>query len=121
MSEDERRAHLLKDSITAIPVMYTGPPPAAPTYPPPTIPALNILTRAIIQSRDRLFFISHSIGQNEAREWHLVRVAFEESMSSYPSCLQDGRFLLEFFICHPSDSRVNAVNQRYWLQYHTLS
>jgi hypothetical protein len=50
----------------------------------------------------------------------LVRVAFEESMSSYPSCLQDGRFLLEFFICHPSDLRVNAVNQCYWLQYHNL-
>jgi hypothetical protein len=45
---------------------------------------------------------------------------FEELMSTYPSCLQDGRFLLEFFICHPSDSRINAVNQRYWLQYHTL-
>jgi hypothetical protein len=42
-------------------------------------------------------------------------------MSSYPSCLQDGWFLLEFFICHPSDSRVNAVNQRCWLQYHKLS
>jgi hypothetical protein len=41
-------------------------------------------------------------------------------MSSYPSCLQDGCFLLEFFICHPSDLRINAVNQRYWLQYHTL-
>jgi hypothetical protein len=121
MSEDERRAHLLGDSITAIPAMYTGPPPTAPTYPPPTIPALNILTRAIIQRRGRLFFISHSIGQNEAREWRLVRVAFEESMSSYPSCLQEGRFLLEFFICHPSNSRVNAINQRYWLQYHTLS
>jgi hypothetical protein len=121
MSEDERRAHLLGDSITAIPVMYNGPPPAAPSYPPPTIPALNILTQAIIQSRDRLFFISHSIGQNKAREWRLVRVAFEESMSSYPSCLQDGWFLLEFFSCHPSDSRVNAVNQRYWLQYHPSS
>jgi hypothetical protein len=42
-------------------------------------------------------------------------------MSSYPSCLQDERFLLEFFICHPSNSRINAINQRYWLQYHTLS
>ncbi len=37
MSEVERRAHLLGDSITAIPVMYTGPPPTAPTYPPPTV------------------------------------------------------------------------------------
>jgi hypothetical protein len=101
--------------------MYTGPPPAAPTYPPPAIPELTILTRSIIQSSDRLFFILHSIGSNEAREWHLVQVAFKESMSSYPSCLQDGCFLLNFFICHPSDSRVNAINQRYWLQYHTLS
>ena len=38
-----------------------------------------------------------------------------------PIVLQDGRFFLNFFICHPSDSRVNAINQRYWLQYHTLS
>jgi hypothetical protein len=42
-------------------------------------------------------------------------------MSLYPSCLQDGRFLLNFFISHPSNSRVNTINQRYWLQYHTLS
>ncbi len=42
-------------------------------------------------------------------------------MSSYPSCLQDGRFLLNFFICHPSDSCVNTINKLYWLQYHTLS
>ncbi len=42
-------------------------------------------------------------------------------MSSYPSCLQDGRFLLDFFIRHPSDSRINAINQCYWLQYHTMS
>jgi hypothetical protein len=42
-------------------------------------------------------------------------------MSSYPSCLQDGCFLLEFFICHPSNSCINAINQCYWLQYHTLS
>ena len=42
-------------------------------------------------------------------------------MSLYPLCLQDGCFLLEFFICHPSNLRVNAINQRYWLQYHILS
>ena len=42
-------------------------------------------------------------------------------MSSYPSCPQDGHFLLNFFICYPSNSHVNTINQRYWLQYHTLS
>jgi hypothetical protein len=42
-------------------------------------------------------------------------------MSAYPSCLQDGRFFLEFYICHPSDSRIGAIKQHFWLQYHTLS
>jgi hypothetical protein len=120
-SEEEHRLYLSGDAITTLPVMYTGPPPALPSYSLPATPELNTLVCSIIQSSDRLFFISHSIGLNEARNWHLVQVAFKQSMSSYPSCLQDGCFLLEFFICHPSDSRINAINQCYWLQYHTLS
>ena len=36
----------------------------------------------------------------------------------YPSCTLDGRFLFEFYICHPADWRYNAVNQRYWIQFH---
>jgi hypothetical protein len=39
-------------------------------------------------------------------------------MSLYPSCMLDSRFLFEFDICHPSDWRCNAVNQRYLIQYH---
>ncbi len=31
--------------------------------------------------------------------------------------LQDGRFLVEFYVAHPQDMRCNAINQRYWLQY----
>ncbi len=119
--EDERCLYLSGDTISNLPVMYTGPPPAAPTYPLPAIPELTILTQSIIQSSDQLFFILHSIGSNEVRKWRLVQVLLEESMSSYPSCLQDGCFLLNFFFCHPSDSSANVINQRYWLQYHTLS
>ena len=119
--EDEDRLFISGDTILNLPVMYTSPPPAAPTYPPPAIPELTILIRSIIQSSDQLFFISHSIRSNEAHKWCLVQVVFKESMSSYPLCLQDGRFLLNFFICHPSDSHLNAINQYYWLQYHTLS
>jgi hypothetical protein len=100
--------------------MYTRPPPSAPTYSTPAIPPLSILSRSIIQSSAKLFFISHSIGTNDAREWRLVRVASQESMSLYPSCLQDGRFLVKFYISHPADSRYNATNTRFWLQYHTL-
>jgi hypothetical protein len=120
-SEEEWQKSLSGDSISTLPVIYTGPPPTAPTYPSPAIPPLNTLTRSIIQSPDKLFFIFNSISQNDACEWHLVRLAFQESMSAYPFCLQDGCFLLDFYICHPSNSQVNDINQHYWLQYHMLS
>ena len=41
-------------------------------------------------------------------------------MSLNPLCMQDGRYLFDFYICHPSDWHYNAINQRYWLQYHGL-
>ena len=99
-------------------MLTSGPPPAAPAHSIPSIPAIHLLTAAIIRSDDRLFFVSHNIGANDAREWRLARVAFQDSMSLYPSCTLDGRFLFEFYICHPADWRYNAVNQRYWLQFH---
>jgi hypothetical protein len=98
--------------------LYTGPPPAAPTYSAPDIPPANVLAQQIISSDDKLFFISHSIGSGDVREWHLVRIAFQATMSLYPSCLVDGRYLVDFYIAHPSDSRFNAINMRFWLQYH---
>jgi hypothetical protein len=57
ISEDERWLYLSGDSISTLPIMYASPPPAAPSYSLPAIPALNILTQSIIQSLDRLFFI----------------------------------------------------------------
>ena len=39
-------------------------------------------------------------------------------MSLYSSCLVDGHYLVDFYIAHPSDSRYNAINKRFWLQYH---
>jgi hypothetical protein len=120
-SEEEQHHYLLGDSILTLPVMYTGPPPSAPTYSTPTITPLSIITRSIIQSFNKLFFISNSIGTNEACEWQLVQVALQDSMSSYPSCLQDGHFFIEFYISHPADSWHNAINTHFWLQYHTLS
>jgi hypothetical protein len=80
-SEEERCHYLSGDTISPLPVMYTGPPPSAPTYSTPTIPPLSILSWSIMQSSAKLFFISHSIGTNDAREWRLVRVALQESMS----------------------------------------
>ncbi len=44
-----------------------------------------------------------------------------DSMSLYPWCTLDGRFLFKFYICHPANWRYNVVNQRYWLQLHSRS
>ena len=103
-------------------VMYNG-----PTPPPPSQPIqhsahdISTLASAIVQSKDRLFFISYSIDNSSNREWRLVRVCLDDSMSLHPRCLQDGRFLVEFYTLHSADLRFNAVNQRYWLQYHPIS
>ncbi len=117
-SDEEFRQYLHGDSIAKHSVLTVGPPPAAPTHSIPTIPAIHLLTAAIIKSCDKLFFVSHSIEANTSREWRLVRLAFTDSVSLYPSCTLDGRFLFNFYICHPSDWHSNAVNQQYWLQYH---
>ena len=73
---------------------------------------------AVIKSTDRLFFVSHNIGANDSWEWRLARIAFNDSVSIYPSCTLDGRFLFDFYICHPANWRYNAVNQHYWIQFH---
>ena len=100
-------------------VMYNGPPPGPPLTDgtPIAPPPITILAPKIISSKDKLFFIAHKLGNSSNCEWRLVRVAFTASISLYPSALQDGRFLVEFYVAHPQDIRCNVVNQRYWLQY----
>jgi hypothetical protein len=108
LNDDEFRCYLADDSFAALPVMATCPPPSAPHHVIPLIPAIHFLTASIIRSIDHLFFMLHRIGLNDAREWQLVWVAIEDSISLYPSCTQDGRFLFKFYICHPSDWHYNA-------------
>ena len=121
--DDEERLRIMsgEDEHNTQAVLYNGPPPSPPTPPSPSRPSLDVLVPSIIRSADKLFFVSHSIGTGSAREWRLVRVAFDDSMALYPSCLQDGRFLVEFYIQHTADTRYNAINQRYWLQYHDIA
>ncbi len=78
--------------------MYNGPPPSLPiaSKPEPTAPTILTLAPLIFSITDKLFFIAHKIGTADCYEWRLVRVAFRDSVSLYPSCLQDGRFLVEF-------------------------
>ncbi|KAL3803378.1 hypothetical protein HJC23_009342 [Cyclotella cryptica] len=100
------------------PAMYTGPPPVMPLYKPPRVPDTSTLSTNIVKSTDRLFFISHEIPNSNRREWRLVRVNLEESMALRPTCLNDGRYLVEFYVIHSADIRYNATNQHLWLQYH---
>ena len=68
-SDEERLRYLEGDSVTNLPVLTTRPPPAALTHTVQSVPKIHLLTAAIIKSTDRLFFISHSIGANDAPEW----------------------------------------------------
>ncbi len=110
-------AHLIGNAATPSPGFYTGPPPLAPEYSSPTMPPATILAQQIIASSDNLSFISNSIGSGDAWEWPLLRVAFDATMSLYPSCLVDGHYLQDFYLPHPSDFRFNATNRQFWLQY----
>ena len=75
-NDDEFQRYIHGDSITKLPALAMGSPPAAPAHSIPKIPAIHLLTAAIISSVDRLFFVSHSTGANTSREWRLVRIAF---------------------------------------------
>ncbi len=99
-------------------ILYAGPPPSGPSPYSPTIPPANILAQKIVSSSDKLFFLSIPIGLGKVHEWRLVRVALKALMSSYPLCLTNGRYLVNFYICHPADSCCNAINQHYWLHCH---
>ncbi len=55
-----------------------------------------------------------------AQNWIKWRTWMAISTGLYPLCTQTGRFLFEFYICHPSDWHYNAINQRNWFQYHNL-
>jgi hypothetical protein len=40
-------------------------------------------------------------------------------MKLHPQCLQDGKFLAQFYIQHYNDNFVNLNNKHYWLEYHS--
>jgi hypothetical protein len=100
------------------PGLYTGPPPTSPPCSIPAIPSASILAQQIINSADKLFFISWKIGFS-IRKWRLVCVALPATTSSYPSCFEDGKYIVDFYTSHPSDSCLNTVNQQLWLCYHS--
>ena len=67
-----------------------------------------------------MFFITYNTPGTTVSSWHLIRVLIRDSMSLNPNAMQNGMFLVEFYICHPGNVYYNATNQRYWLEYHPL-
>jgi hypothetical protein len=120
-SNDEHKRYMDENSISLLPAFTTGPSPAALIHPILAVPSIQLLVAATVQSTDCLFFISCEFGDNNAQEWRLARAAFMDSMSLYPLCTFNGRFLFEFYICHPADWLYNAINQQYWLQLYSIS
>ena len=86
-------------------------PTAAPLA--PVLPTLSDLTVKLLASADKLFFIAHMIPGSSVSEWHLVQVDLSATMREHPTALQDGRLLVNFYTCHPSDRYFHAFNQRY--------
>jgi hypothetical protein len=118
LNKGERRLIMDDDHPTIEPILYNGPTPSPAINVPPTIPPISSLVTSILSSSNKLFFISHLLGNPNIHEWCLVRVAFQDSTSLSPSCLQDRQFIVELYTLHHDDVRFNASNQRFWLQYH---
>jgi hypothetical protein len=94
---------------------------STPSFSISTVPTPQHLASRLVASESRLFFISWSRPASRRREWHLVQVQFENSVSLNPDCLQNGKYLVYFFICHPKDRTIHPRNQRWWLEYHAAS
>jgi hypothetical protein len=120
MDDDKCITLLNLDTVEADTLIYNGLLPSPALIQPPTIPPISTLVTSIIASSDRLFFTSHSLGNPSVYKWHLVCVAFSDSTALSLSCLQDRRFLVEFYTLHHHNVCSNAIDQRYWLQYHLL-
>eukprot|EP00978_Attheya_sp_CCMP212_P035800 scaffold157897_cov33-Attheya_sp.AAC.1 len=72
----------------------------------------------IIKSKDKLFFITYSRPDKHRKEWKLVQLDFECSMKLYPNCLQDGKFIVNFYIQHHNGDKLHITDRRFWLEYH---
>ena len=81
-------------------------------------PKINVLHAYLLHSRDQLFFIYNRVLDTSLYEWKLVQIAYEYTMQFHLNCLQDGMFLVDFYIMHPEDKDYSAINQQYRLEYH---
>jgi hypothetical protein len=72
----------------------------------------SLFVSDMIRSDDKLFFIPHCSPPNQSQlEWKLVQIDFPSSIKLHPSCLQDGKFLVQSFIRHFNDNSVNLADK----------
>jgi hypothetical protein len=109
-NDDKPICYLSNNVFEEAPMMYHGPPLSSAALRAPSIPPISSLVASIIDSADHLFFISHSLGNPSIQDWRLVCVAFAKSTALLPSCLQDSRFLVKFYMLHHKDVQLNATN-----------
>ena len=64
---------------------------------PITRPTINQLHAKLMNGQDNLFFV---VFEDESC---LGVVTYKATMSLHPECLQDGNFLVGFYILHPKD------------------
>ena len=76
------------------------------------------LTTNLVKSTDRLFFVAYSQPSQARKECKLVQVDPKNSIRLNNACLQNGKFIIKFFIRHYNDDHVNLPEQRYWIEYH---
>lgn len=101
-------------------VLYQEPTPPVSDLPMPLIPDLAVIIGNITKSIYKLFFILNQLASTNVREWSLVCVIFDHTLSHHPHhAIHIGKFLVEFYICNPSDIKCSGINHRYWLEYHS--
>jgi hypothetical protein len=81
------------------------------------------LVAAIVKSEDKLFFIVHAATATATatagrKEWKLIQVNFTKSIQQQPACLQNVRFLVDFYIEHHRDGALDIRDRRFWLEYY---
>jgi hypothetical protein len=65
----------------------------------------------IIRSNEKLFFITRSPPNQSWCKWKLVQLDFSSTMKLHPQCLQDGKFLVQFYMQHFNDESVNLTGK----------
>lgn len=78
------------------------------------------IIQSVITSEDKLFFIAHTTFNGSRKEWKLVQLDLQASIKLSSTCIQDGKFIMNFLIQHPHDVALPHQYKRFWTEYHRV-